>query len=159
MIVHLLLLTASILHARTATASSISNIPSIFNLTSSDEPSLPSNRVSAEGDFWKCYCTPSQQWNQPPMQQDDCQGVLEYFYYETMTDGGRKPMEFMSPGAKKTRHMKGQTTPRKYTFGELPRDIQLHPISDLPQSQLLPLQSQVNIQCTRDPPARLISMI
>lgn len=52
------------------------------------------------------------------MQHDDCEAVLQYFYYETMADGGTKLIEFRSPGATRTTHMKGQKTPRKYTFGK-----------------------------------------
>ena len=118
----LLLLTDILLPAAHAasipSSSSISNIPSFVNLTSAREVSQSTNRSAIEGDSWEWYCTPIQRWNQPPMEKEDCRGVLDYFYYETMMDGGRGPMEFLSPGAKKTEHAKGQMTPRKYTFGK-----------------------------------------
>lgn len=99
--------------------SRISNFPTLFNLTSSTQPSLSFNQSpTVEGGGCTWYCTSTRPWNDPSMQQDDCQGVLEYFYYETMTDGGRKPREIILPGARKTRHLKGETTPRKYTFSK-----------------------------------------
>lgn len=77
---------------------------------------VPDRSATVEGGDWK-YCIPIRRWNFPPTAQDDCQGVLVYLHYETMTDGGRKSREFISPGAKISRHIKGQMTPRKYTFG------------------------------------------
>ncbi len=91
--------------------------PSFFNLTLANQINLNGSTV---GQFWNSYCTPIRRWNQPRMQQDDCQAVLQYFYHETMADGGKKPIEFRSPGATRTTHMKVQKTPRKYTFGKRP---------------------------------------
>lgn len=123
MIAYFLVLVKGMLsaHAITNPSSSLSLIKnlSFFDLTSANESTLPPSQSTVEGNGW-WYCTPIQPWNQPPMVQDDCQGVLEYFYYETMTDGGTKSMEFMSPGAAKTTHFKLQTTPRKYIFGKRP---------------------------------------
>lgn len=130
MIIYFLLLMKFLFPADAATImppSSISNIPTFVNLNSSNQPNPSSNRSTfVDGKDWKWYCTPIPRWNHPPMEQSDCQGVLEYFYYETMTDGGRKSMEFISPGAKKIRHIKGQMTPRKYTFGTWHQDLHLN---------------------------------
>ncbi|KAF6224634.1 hypothetical protein HO173_012977 [Letharia columbiana] len=136
----LLLLTDILLPAAHAasipSSSSISNIPSFVNLTSAREVSQSTNRSTIEGDSWEWYCTPIQRWNQPPMEKEDCRGVLDYFYYETMMDGGRGSMEFLSPGAKKTEHAKGQMTPRKYTFGTC--TLALIIVRDFPIPDMLP---------------------
>lgn len=116
--VYVLLLVSFLLPAHAAIVSSVSNIPDFVNLTLANESSLPSDRFAIESNTWEWYCSPSHRWNQPPMELGDCRGMLGLFYYETMMDGGRTSMEFISPGAKKTRKMKGQMTPRKYTFGK-----------------------------------------
>ena len=46
-------------------------------------------------------------------------GVLDYFFMETMHDGGKNLIEFLMPGSKKSLFVKTQWTPRKYTFGRL----------------------------------------
>lgn len=136
MLILLLFLVIFLLPAHAATipsTSGISNIPALLSPTAPDEPSLSSNYSTVEGGFQKWFCTGSQAWNQPALELGDCHGMLQYFYHETMADGGRKAMEFLSPGAKRTRHSKGQATPRKYTFGKC-QGYLLHPVySNLPQ--------------------------
>ena len=46
-------------------------------------------------------------------------GVLDYFYIQTMEEGGKKKLEFLAPGATRKTHDKMQWTPRKYTFGSV----------------------------------------
>lgn len=121
MIPHLLLLIHHLsLPAQAARIPPPSSNPtslSLFNLTSGNDPNIsPGNPTAIRVDVPYLYCTPTRRWNQPAMEQEDCRGVLGYLYHETMTDGGRGSMEFMSPGARKTRKIKGQMTPRKYTF-------------------------------------------
>lgn len=128
MIPHLLLLIHHLsLPAQAARIPPPSSKPtslSLFNLTSANDPNIsPGNPTAIIVDVPYLYCTPTRRWNQPAMEQEDCRGVLGYLYHETMTDGGRGSMEFMSPGARKTRKIKGQMTPRKYTFGKVRHEI------------------------------------
>lgn len=91
----------------------------LLNQTTTHSPNLPPNNSTTALDgnkLIKSYCTAMPRWNHPVKERDDCEGVLAYFYYETMADGGKRPVEFLSPGAKKVMKMKGQATPRKYTF-------------------------------------------
>ena len=65
------------------------------------------------------YCTKVDQWNLPEVESRDCEGVLDYFYIQTMEEGGSKRIEFLAPGAKRITHNMSQWTPRKYTFGSV----------------------------------------
>ena len=121
MIIHLLLLAWSL-----AAHNSAATLPPTLDLTSNPRaPNKPladlraqSNISDVEGQpLW--YCTKADQWTLPKLEPHDCGGVLDYFYIETMGEGGGKMMEFRAPGAKKVTHNKLQWTPRKYTFGSV----------------------------------------
>ena len=116
MAVGLLFFLHFLLSTHGATIPSPPSTPSFFNLTLANQISL--NGSIAEENWRGSYCSSIWRWNRPRMQQDDCQSVLQYFYYETMADGGTKQIEFRSPDAKRRTHMKVQKTPRKYTFGK-----------------------------------------
>ena len=83
------------------------------NLVSTD-PRAQSNDSVAENTW---YCTRTERWSLPVVEPDDCSGVLDYFYIETVDMNHRKSKEFRAPGAKKTTHQQTQWTPRKYTYG------------------------------------------
>lgn len=136
MIIHTLLL-AWLLAAHTSAAT----LPPTLDLTSNPRtPNKPSadlraqSNVSAiEGSPW-WYCTKVDQWALPRPDPRDCEGVLDYFYIETMGEGGRKKLEFLAPGAKRTTHNQMQWTPRKYTFGSVyscPNFSRIHPFVHL----------------------------
>ena len=121
MIVHLLLLVWSL-----AAHTSAATLPPTLDIISS--PRAPdeeladlraqSNISDVEGQpLW--YCTKVDQWALPKLEPHDCRGVLDYFYIETMGEGGGKRIEFRAPGAKKITHSLMQWTPRKYTFGSV----------------------------------------
>lgn len=119
MILWFLLLVGTL--ASTSDASVLSTIDitrntTLSNLTSNNLRSQ-SNSSVAEIDFRISYCTKKQTWSVPEVKPDDCCGVLDYFYLETVDETFRKSKEFKAPGAKKTSRVPTQTTPRKYTFG------------------------------------------
>ena len=119
MIIHLLLLAWS-LAAHISAATLPPTLDLISNLRDPNKP-LADSRVQAntsavEGVI-RWYCTKVDSWILPRMKPHDCGGVLEYFYLETMDQGGTKWNEFLAPGAKKTTHDQVEWTPRKYTFG------------------------------------------
>ena len=121
MIMELLLLTWSL-----AALTSAATLPPTLDVTSNssalDKPladlRVLSNISAIEGNPW-WYCTKVDQWTLPKVDPHDCRGVLEYFFIETMYEGGNKRIEFLTPGAKKKTHSLGQWTPRKYTFGSV----------------------------------------
>ena len=121
MIIHLFLLAWSL-----AAHNSAATLPPTLDLTSN--PSAPikpladlraqSNVSDVEGQpLW--YCTKIDQWTLPKLEPGDCSGVLDYFYIQTMDQGGGKKIEFRAPGGKKMTHNQVQWTPRKYTFGRV----------------------------------------
>ena len=119
MIIHLLLLAWSL-----AAHNSAATLPPTLNLTSNPRaPDKPLADLRAQSNFsdvegqplW--YCTKVDQWTLPKLEPRDCGGVLDYFYIETMEQGGGKRIEFRAPGSKKMTHNLMQWTPRKYTFG------------------------------------------
>lgn len=106
MILNFLLLLKCLLSTQAViipSASKLINKLSFSNMTSA-HLSRALNGSFVEGNRWKGYCTPIQRRNQPPVEPDDCKGLLEYVYDEIMTDGGRKSREFVSPGTAKTTH-------------------------------------------------------
>ncbi len=92
--------------------------PDLSNVISAGSPTL-SNNSAVEGDIWSWYCTQVPRWSVPKLEPSDCKGMLEYFYLETMHDGGRKMKNFRAPGSKKSTYLETQWTPRKYTFGRV----------------------------------------
>ena len=114
------LLLASLLAAHTSAAT----LPPTLDLTSNPRaPDKPladlqaQSNISAVGGSPLWYCTNIDQWTLPRPDPHDCEGVLDYFYIETMREGGKKKVEFLAPGAKRATHNMMQWTPRKYTFG------------------------------------------
>ena len=96
----------------------ITETPRLANLTSYASLQAQGNDSKVNGDIWSWYCTKDMNWSLPKVHPDDCLGVLDYFYIETMHDGGFKIKEFLSPDADKPADLEPQWTPRKYTFGK-----------------------------------------
>ncbi len=98
---------------------SAASVPSTVNTERDLTLSGPaqSNSSVAESDIWLSYCTKTERWSLPELNPDDCSGVLDYFYIETVDKDHRGSKEFRSPKAKKKAQAKTQWTPRKYTFG------------------------------------------
>lgn len=126
-----------------ATQTSGATLPPTLDLTS--DPRAPNepladlqaqSNISAVQANPKWYCTKVDQWILPRLDPSDCEGVLDYFYIQTMEDGGAKRIEFLAPGAKKITHNMSQWTPRKYTFGSA------HPSPDL-----LPTKACLSYKC------------
>ena len=90
-----------------------SNLTSIISPAQSNSPEAPTGGLWS----WYKYCTKIRRWSLPQLELDDCSIVLDYFYLETMEEGGGKIKEFLAPGAKKTTYAETEWTPRKYTFG------------------------------------------
>ena len=121
MIIHLLLL-AWLLAAHTSAATLP---PTLDLINNSRDPNKPladaraQSNISAVEGVLRWYCTKVDRWILPKMDRHDCGGVLEYFYLETMDQGGSKWNEFLAPGAKRTTYDQVEWTPRKYTFGSV----------------------------------------
>lgn len=77
----------------------------------------PSNSSAESDEIWVWYCANNERWSLPELEPDDCLGVLDFFYIETIDETARKPKEFRVPGAKGKTQTQAQKTPRKYTFG------------------------------------------
>ncbi len=109
--------------AYTSAASVPSTLNTARDLTLSGPQSTQlraqSNSSVAESDIWLSYCTKTERWSLPELKPDDCSGVLDYFYIETIDKDHRSSKEFKSPNSKKKTQAKTQWTPRKYTFGRL----------------------------------------
>lgn len=121
MIPCLVLFVVFLAHASAASIPSTIDIisdPASSNLTSTNRQAQSDASVR-NGGIWSWYCTKVQRWSLPELEPDDCLGVLDYFYFETMEDGGRKLKEFRAPGSKKTTYTETEWTPRKYTFGRV----------------------------------------
>ena len=115
MIPYLILLAGSL-----AVDSSAASIPPKLDLVSNASPTnlqAQSNISTMEHDVWYWHCTTADRWIYPLLEPEDCEGVLDYFYYETMREGGSTRTEFLSPNAKRTSRGEWVKTPRKYTFG------------------------------------------
>ena len=116
------LLSAWLLAAHAGAATLPLTLDLTNDLTAPDKPladlRAQSNISTVEGNPW-WYCTEVDRWILPKFEQHDCEGVLEYFYFLTMEEGGNKRIEFRAHGAKKTTHNLVQWTPRKYIFGSL----------------------------------------
>ena len=108
MIPHILLLAATLSPAYASPLTPLSLTP-IANLSSP--------YVGGGGDH-EYYCTRLPQWTQPAAKQEDCEGALELFHYETMFDGGTRTSEFITPDARPRRHIRVEVTPRKYIYGK-----------------------------------------
>ena len=114
MIIYLLLFITCLLSTHAATKFPSLNI---LNPISPDGPTTSTNQSSVQGRLQLGYCTSSDRWNQPAWWQNDCQGVVEYLYHETMGDGGWSGVEFMAAGATRIKRLKRQRTPLRYIFG------------------------------------------
>ena len=88
----------------------------ILNPIPPDGPTTSTNQSSIQGRLQQGYCTSSNRWNQPAWWQNDCQGVVEYLYHETMADGGWNGVEFMAADATRMKRLKRQRTPLRYIF-------------------------------------------
>lgn len=102
-------------------------------LTNKDSANLPSthhhvqlnsSRVNA-GDLLMWYCTTSPSWNTSSFYPEDCQGALDWLYYDEVLSSGPSSGEFLAHDADPTTDAKVQKTPRKYTFSMLP-PVRLH---------------------------------
>ena len=78
-----------------------------------------SNSSTVEDDLWSWYCTKIDQWMLPKYENEDCRAVLDYFYIQTMDEGGTRRKEFLSTHSRKQTYMETEITPRKYTFGSV----------------------------------------
>ena len=139
MISYLLLFIACLLSTHAATNSPSLNIlnPSIPN-----GPTPSTNQSFTRGDLRQSYyCTSSDRWNRPAWEQNDCQGVVEYLYHETMGDGGWNGVEFMAPGATRIKRIKRQKTPLRYIFGSWHSNF----FATSPKSPLYPIPPQPRI--------------
>lgn len=128
MLLYFLLLLGSIAYTSAASVPSSLDIltkPSLSNM-SSDSLTTQLNNSEVTGDVWSWFCTRATAWSLPTVELDDCFGVLDYFFIETMHEGGRTAKEFLAPGAKKASYYDTEITPRKYTFGEMYPLTQLH---------------------------------
>lgn len=90
----------------------------LSNLTSTNIPARSDTPV-VKGELRSWYCTKIGSWSLPKIEPNDCSGVLDYFYIETMEEGGGKLKEFRAPGSKKETVLETEWTPRKYTFGRV----------------------------------------
>ena len=116
------LLLAWLLAALTGAAT----LPPTLDLTSiSTAPDKPladlraQSNVSAVGGNPWWFCTRVDRWILPKLISGDCKGVLDYFYIQTMDEGGTKRLEFIAPGTRGKSHIQVQRTPRKYIFGSV----------------------------------------
>ena len=116
MILYFLLLVGSL--ACTGTASILSTTDTTESTALSNLTSLSPQAQDDNLMFRICYCTKMERWSLPKLEPNDCLGVLDYFFIETITDRyARKSKEFRAPGAKSISKCPSQKTPRKYTFG------------------------------------------
>ena len=126
------LLLTWLLAAHTSAATLTPTLDLIKNPTASDKSladlGAQSNISAVEGDPW-WYCTKVDRWTLPKLEPHDCEGVLDYFYIQTMDEGGTKRLEFLAPGAKGKTHIQVQRTPRKYIFGSV------YPCPNFPASE------------------------
>ena len=114
---HLLLFATSLAYASVLSTklSRTAHELSLVNLTSTSNNL--SDASNPGGDDWSWYCTQTHRWSTLDFQRDDCTGMLDWLFLETMHDGGRTLMQFRMAGSKASRFLETQWTPRKYTYG------------------------------------------
>ena len=143
MIRYFVLLVSSLVGASAATLPSTLDLirnSELSNARPNGSPDLYNNSM-VQGDIWSWYCTQIPRWSVPKLEPSDCKGMLDYFYLETMHDGGRKMKNFRAPGSIKSSYLETQWTPRKYTFGRVHPLAILLPLKEFPWTPGISKQS------------------
>ena len=67
------------------------------------------------------HCASPLNWEHPHFNGGDCTAAADYLFITEMHSCASSVCEFRLPGGKRTKHIKSQDTPRKYTFSNVPQ--------------------------------------